>query len=106
MGYYCVLVAIPHTEDYVLENLETHKKISVKRISPAVFEDVELKKTSIIIKILPIDFKLSPFRCSSDRYLFKGEDRCLLYNLSDSLEPFTEESNLGNDSIIELSAWK
>ena len=106
MGYYYVLEELSLKEKtYLLENLETSKKISVKRILPAVFEDGEQKKASVI-KILPIDFKLSPFRSPNDRYLFKGENRCLLYNLSDSLEPFTKELNLGKDSIIELSAWE
>ncbi|WP_147638221.1 hypothetical protein [Alistipes sp.] len=105
MGYYYVLEAVPNTTTYVIEDLEIGKKISVERISPAVFEDGKQKKATVT-KILPIDFKLSLFRYPNDRYLFKGENRCLLYNLSNSLEPFTEESNLGKDSIIEISAWE
>ena len=105
MGYYCVLVADPQTETFVLENLETRKQISVKKISSTILEDEAQRKASVT-KILPNYFKLSPFRCPQDRYLFKGENRSLLYNLSYSLETFTEESNLGQDSIIELSTWK
>ena len=106
MGYYYVLDELsPKERTYLLEDLETGKQTSLKRISYAVFENEQQKKASII-KILPVDFKLSPFRCPSDRYLFKGENRCLLYNLSNSLQPFTEDSNLDKDSIVELSAWE
>lgn len=106
MGYYYVLDELsPKEKIYLLEDLETGKRTSLKRISHAVFENEQQKK-SFIIKILPADFKLSPFRCSNDRYLFKGENRCLLYNLSNSLQPFTEDSSLDKDSIVEFSAWE
>ncbi len=105
MGYYYVLVATTHAETYVLENLETSKKISVKRISPTIFEDGQQKKAAIT-KVLPVNFKLSKFRCPNDQYMFKCEDRRLLYNLSDVLEPFTKDSELGKDSIVELSTWE
>lgn len=102
MRYYYILDIIPN---YVLEDLETSKKVSFERISHAVFRNAQHKKASVI-KILPADFKLSKFRSPNDRYLFKGEDRCLLYDLSNLLEPFTEESNIEKDSIIELSDWE
>jgi len=39
MGYYYVLEVSPHTATCVIEDLETGKKISIERISHAVFED-------------------------------------------------------------------
>ena len=105
MGFYYVLNVSPDTKNYLLEDLETGRKISSTRILHAVFENGQQKQASVT-KILPVDFKLSPFRCPNDRYLFKGENRYLLYNLSNSLKPFTENSNLEKDAIIELTNWK
>lgn len=105
MGYYLCIVANPNTATYVVEDLETGQKISLKKISHATFKNGQQKKAHIT-KILPADFKLSLFRKPNDRYLFKGENRRLLYDLSNSLEPFTEKSNLEKNSIVEFSDWE
>lgn len=102
MKYYFVIC---HQEDtYVIEDLSNSRKISVNKSGNKLI-DASCHKEATIEKILPNNFRLSPFSNPEDRYLFRIGDNYLLYNLSDSTIGYSGEDIVDN-SIIGLEDWE
>lgn len=104
MGYYFVLEKEDDCNNLLLEDLLNRKRMRVRR---KVFDTLirESKGESQILKILPSDFRLSPFTNGKLPYV-TADNRMLLFNISDVMQSFKKDSEIEQNSIIEVSEWK
>lgn len=104
MGYYFVISQADGL--YEIESLMAEReKIPNVKFEGDRFINPKTNKEAAIIGLLPADFKLSVFYNPEDRFLFKGEERNLLYDLSNSFVKYNGEE-IKKSSIIQLTSWK
>lgn len=102
MGYYFVLLK-DDCNILCLEDLSSKRQMEVEQVS---FDSLvrNVKEKSQILKILPSDFILSPFTNGKMPYAFDGGK--VLFDISAVMQPFTQDSKIEQNSILELSGWK
>ena len=102
MGYYFVLEISNNGKVLLLENLADKKQIEAELIAfDTLVQNSKVK--SQILQILPSCFILSPFTNGKDPYVFDGKR--ILFDISAVMQSFTQDSNISQNSIIELSNW-
>ena len=103
MGYYFVLEISNNGKVLLLENLADKKQIKAELIAfDTLVQNSKVK--SQILQILPSCFTLSPFTNGKNPYVFDGER--ILFDISAVMQSFTQDSNISQNSIIELSNWQ
>ena len=89
-------------EDLSMENRDRHAQIVVVREDAFTLLN-DKGESAKILKILPADFKLSPFNDGNGRLIY-DKDR-ILYDLSPALVDFTDDMGVEIGSIIGVSDW-
>ena len=91
---------------YVLEDLsgKALKKIRCRRENN-LFTNIDSKKVASIIKILPSEYLLSPFRNGIGNYVYKEENERLLFDITGCLVNYNNE-DINDEHIIALSEWE
>ena len=103
MGCYFVLAKNEDCNILLLEDLSCHKQMEVEQVASDTFVRDSNEKSQIL-QILPSDFFLSPFTNGIVPYVFDGKQ--ILFNILAAMQPFTLDSKITPNSIVELSDWQ